>query len=334
MPNYFWMISIVFFLIAIAVLTMENGRLAGILKGGSGEKFLTAEEAQDRLVNFINETYSRTVKGVEVVETKEESGVYAITALITDQNDRTSTSTLHMSKDGKYFLANAIDIDEIKAQMAEQQAGNGQAQPAANMPKSDNPKVELFTMSYCPFGNQAEDGLSPVARLLDGSVEIEPHYVIYSDYNGGGEKYCLDKDDKYCSMHGIDELKQDVRELCIYKYNRSKFWDYIDAVNKDCDLNNIEDCWDGPAQELGIDSGKIASCLDNEAMDMLAKEVELGKKYGISGSPALVINGVKYQGGRASEDYKLGICGAFNEQPEKCSEKLGEVTAAASGGCE
>jgi len=135
-------------------------------------------------------------------------------------------------------------------------------------------------------------------------------------------------------MHGVEELNQDVRELCIYKYNKSKFWDYIDAVNAQCDLSNIESCWTKPAEALGIDTGKIESCFDNEAMDILAEEVALGQKYGITGSPALVINGARYEGGRAPENYKLGICGAFNNQPEACNTVLGNATASASGGCE
>lgn len=332
--NYFWIISIIFFLLAIGFLAMKNGMLTGNLNTISGEKTLTAKEAEQRLINFIDETYSKTVKGVEAIETKEESGIYAVTALITDQNDRTSTSTIYISRDGKYFLANAINIDEIKDKLAAQQTNNNkQAQPQTDIPKSDNPKVQLFTMSYCPYGNQAEKGISPVAKLLKDSVEVEPHYVIYSDYRGGGKQYCLDKENKYCSMHGIDELKQDVRELCIYKYNRSKFWDYIDAVDKDCTVSNIEECWDSPADKLGIDTEKISTCFDSEAMDMLAKEVDLDKKYNVTGSPALVINGARYQGGRSPEDYKMGICGAFNNQPEKCSESLGQTTAPTSGGC-
>lgn len=327
----FPLIVVFIILIGVAVFAIGGKKI----NNNNMPKKLTSTEAQERLVSFINETYQMTVKNLEVVETKEESGIYAITALITDQSDNTSTTTLHVSMDGKYFLANAIDIDEIKAKMAEQEelAKKSGAEASTEIPTSDNPKIELFTMTYCPFGNQAEDGLSPVARLLADNIDIEPHYVVYSDYRGGGEKYCLDEDDKYCSMHGAEELKQGVRELCIYKYYKSKFWDYIDAVNKDCNLNNIEDCWDGPANDLGIDVDDIATCLDDEAMDMLAKEVEIGKKYNVKGSPVLVINGTKYSGGRSPEDYKLGICGAFNEQPEKCSETLGDVTAAASGGC-
>jgi len=52
---------------------------------------------------------------------------------------------------------------------------------------------------------------------------------------------------------------------------------------------------------------------------MLAEEVALNKKYGISGSPQLIVNGVEYQGTRSSNSYKNQICAAFNNPPQECS---------------
>ncbi|MEA2089099.1 MAG: thioredoxin domain-containing protein [Patescibacteria group bacterium] len=328
----FWMILFVFLLIVIVILLINKGNVQNIITDKNKANTINAEEAGVELKDFINEVYSRGIKNIEITNSEEKSGLYAITALVTNQSDKTATSTLYITKDGKLFLPDAINIEEKRAEIAKQ-ATNNQQQPTVDTPKTDKPKVELFTMSYCPFGNQAEDGISPVARLLANSVEIEPHYVIYSNYKGGGPELCLDKDDKYCSMHGIDELKQNVREMCIYKYNKSKFWDYIDAVNKDCNLKNINDCWDDSAEKLGINISKISSCLDSEAEALLEKEVELNKKYSIKGSPALVINGIQYQGGRAPENYKTAICKAFNTQPKECEQKLGEVSANASGSC-
>jgi len=43
---------------------------------------------------------------------------------------------------------------------------------------SEKPNVKLFVMAYCPYGNQAETGLKPVADLLGDKIEIEPHYIF------------------------------------------------------------------------------------------------------------------------------------------------------------
>ncbi|NCF75292.1 MAG: hypothetical protein GWO87_02285 [Xanthomonadaceae bacterium] len=330
----FWLISIAFLLIVIAILLVsKNSNVKNIITNKNTTTEMTAEEAGTELTNFINEAYSRGIKNIKVAKSEEKNGLYAITAVITSQNDKTSTSTLYITKDGKLFLPDAIDIEKKRAEIVKQKSNNNQQAPTSKIPQANKPTVKLFTMSYCPYGNQAEKGISPVARLLANSIEIEPHYVIYSNYQGGGAKYCLDKDSKYCSMHGINEVKQDVRELCIHKYNKSKFWDYIDAVDKDCTVQNIDSCWDGPAKKLGIDTSKISSCLKNEANSLLAKEVDLNKKYNVKGSPDLVINGAKYQGGRSPEDYKTAICKAFKKQPKECSQNLGKASAPTNGGC-
>lgn len=44
--------------------------------------------------------------------------------------------------------------------------------------KSNKPKIEFFVMSYCPFGNQAEIGLEPVANLLKDLVDWQPRYIV------------------------------------------------------------------------------------------------------------------------------------------------------------
>ena len=326
-----WVVSLLFvFLVIGFVVAVGGDKVTKVFKGNKDASQTVPPGVADTLTGFVKKVYSSNIKDVKVNSSKVESGLYAFDTTLTYVNGQTGTFTLYMTKDGKYFFPQAIDMAQALAR-AEQQGQNNQPQ---NIPKAEKPTVELFTMSYCPFGNQAETGLYPVTKLLKGEVEVVPHYVIYSNYNGGGPKYCLDKDNKYCSMHGISELKQDVRELCIYKYYKDKYWDYVDKVNKDCNVHNIDDCWTGPAKELGISISKITSCFKNEATDLLAKEVELNKKYDVKGSPTLIINGVQYRGGRAPENYKQAICNAFKKAPEKCKEKLGEASAAASGGCQ
>lgn len=231
-----------------------------------------------------------------------------------------------MTQDGKFFISSLKNIDEMLAKLnnpnkPDSSDSNPTASTPQNIPKQNSVKVEMFTMSYCPYGNQAEDGIIPVAKLLGKKIDIEPHYVIYNNYQGGGPDYCL-ANGKYCSLHGINELKQDVRELCIYKYQPDKFWGYLEKVDKDCTLNNIETCWEETTKATGVNASQIKTCLSKEAETLLAKEVELNKKYDVTGSPDIIINGSKYQGGRSAEDFKTAFCSGFNTQPQECSQKL------------
>lgn len=287
-------------------------------------KPITKEKAGETAIKYINENLLQAADA-KLKSIEKKNGIYLVkfTSGTTDYDS-------YISLDGRYLFPYGFDLSAKK----DTAANNTNTTNTANIEKRDTPEVHLYTMSYCPYGNQAEEVMFPVVKLLGSKVKIEPHYVIYSNYSGGGPKYCLDKENKYCSMHGIAELNQDVRELCIYKYQPEKFWDYIMAVNTKCTVTDIETCWSGVAKDKGVDVAKTTTCQKNEAIALLANEVSLNEKYKVSGSPMLVINGAEFNGARTAEGYKTAICSAFNTSPEECNTKLGESAATApSGGC-
>ena len=44
--------------------------------------------------------------------------------------------------------------------------------PSQEITKTDKPNVELFVMSFCPYGVQAETAMKPVVDLLGDSADI------------------------------------------------------------------------------------------------------------------------------------------------------------------
>lgn len=309
------------FLLPLAIIIAALIISEGLYQIG-GEKIpgqLSPEKAAERVVNFINNVALQGQATASLVSVEKQSGLYRLRIKINDQEFES-----YVTRDGKLLFGPATEITEESLNQNTE----------TSVPRTDVPKVELFVMSFCPYGNQAEELMMPVAKLLKNKADIKLHYVIYSNYRGGGPDYCLDKENKYCSMHGINELNQNVRELCVQKYYKEKIWEFVKEINNNCGLNNIETCWEGIAKNLGIDIGKIKTCQKNEALDMLAKEVALNKKYGISGSPQLIINGVEYQGARNSNSYKNQICAAFNNPPQECSQDLDSQSSASQGGCQ
>ena len=305
-----------FVLLIISIYT--NGFMASDSTEAADIKAVT-EEATDFINTFILQGQATATLG----DVAEESGLYKFSI---DINGNSFDS--YVTKDGKLLFPQAYDLTNKPEKPAAKQ------QPATpEFPKTDTPDVKMFVMSYCPFGQQAEKGLQPVAEALAGVVEVEPRFVIYSNYGGGGPNYCIDEENKYCSMHGIKELKEDVRQLCIWKYDKDNFWAYVKKLNAECSLGNVDKCWEGVADAIGIDTGKIKACEEEEAIELLAEEVELMKKYGVSGSPTVIINDQKYNGPRTPEAYKSAICSAFNEAPEGCGTELSSETTAASGSC-
>ncbi len=282
---------------------------------------LTGQVVADKTVKFINENLMQGQAIAKLKGIEESNGMYKIKLDINGQEMES-----YVSKNGKLLFPQVIDLDQIPK--------TPQPPQTQDIPKTANPDIKLFTMTFCPYGNQAEEAMHPVVELLKDGVNVEPHYVIYSNYRGGGSEYCLDSEGKYCSMHGIQELNQDVRELCVYKYQKDKYWDFVMKINKECSAQNVDSCWEPIAKEKGIDTKKIKTCQKDEAIELLKKEVKLNKKYGIRGSPTLVINDVTYNGRRTSEAYKQAICSAFTTEPSECSKTLsGNTASLPTGGC-
>lgn len=193
-------------------------------------------------------------------------------------------------------------------------------------------KLDFYVMSYCPYGNQAEEGIEPVYRLLKDKVEFNPHYVIYENYRGGGADYCI-ADGKYCSMHGIQELNQNNRELCVAElFGMDEYFDFVLEMNKKCNYKNADTCWEPVAQNLKLDIKKIKNCQEEREVELSAREFMLNQQLGVRGSPTVFINDVEYRGQRTPQAYLDAICTKFDEKPKECSQKLAG-SGSASGQC-
>ena len=313
------------FLVPIAIIVAGFLIAAGLYQIGKGgfSGALSPENAAEKTLGFINNVALEGQATASLIEIVEESGLYKIRIEIEGEEYDS-----YVTKDAKILFPQGTMI-------IDSENSNPDSSASVEYPKTDIPKVELFVMSYCPFGNQAEELMIPVAELLGDKADIKLHYVIYgSDQGYSGSDYCLDEENKYCSMHGIQELNQGVREFCVQKYQKDKLWDFIKAVNTGCNYMNVDSCWEGIAKKVGISTQEIKTCEKNEALELLTQELELKQKYGVRGSPHLVINETKYQGLRSSEAYKQGICSAFNSAPDECLQVLGDEAGSVSGDCE
>lgn len=201
----------------------------------------------------------------------------------------------------------------------------------------NKPQIDFYVMSYCPYGNSAEEAIEPVYRLLKDKAEFKPHYVYYSNYQGGGPGYCIDAESKYCSMHGVQEANQDIREMCVAKYEGMDAWfDFAIEMNTKCSASNADSCWEGVATSLKLNVAKIKSCQKDEALELAKTDQELGAKLGANGSPAVYIDGEDYGGARTAAGFQAALCSAFDAAPAECGTALVSAAgteAPAAGGC-
>jgi len=205
-------------------------------------------------------------------------------------------------------------------------------------PGDNKPQLDFFVMSYCPYGNQAEEAIEPVYQSLKGKADFNPHYVWYSNYQGGGSTYCIDKDSIYCSMHGIQEANQDIRELCVARdYGMDSWFSFSLAMNKQCTAQNADICWENVAKVLGLDTTKIKTCQDTDGLSLAQRDKALGDKLGVQGSPTIFIEGEEFSGARSTAGYQGALCRAFTTAPSECTQALQEPVSSAAvpaqGGC-
>jgi protein-disulfide isomerase len=194
------------------------------------------------------------------------------------------------------------------------------------------PQVDFFLMSYCPYGNQAEELLKPVFDQLKGKADFNPRYVIYNQGNG-----CYTDTDgtQLCSLRGGVELNQNMRELCVFYDEGEQAWfDFALAMNTRCTSDNADTCWPAVAESLGLDKQKITSCFDENKVRYAREQYELTRALSVSGSPTVFFEGQLYNGARSSNGYLGALCAGFDNPPAACDNVIQEaVQAVAQGTC-
>ena len=179
-------------------------------------------------------------------------------------------------------------------------------------PKKDVPEIYLFVMSFCPFGNMAEERILPFILKIKDKIKFRPVYIV--------SKVCKNETlDCYTSLHGKEELLEDVREICVLKeYGFEKYVDFVLKINKECNLYNLSVCWKNVAKEVGIDIEKIERCVKEKGVKYLEEDYNLTVKYQVYGSPTIIVNGERIEGLVSEETYKRFICSGFKEKPPEC----------------
>ncbi len=242
--------------------------------------------------------------------------------------DGTQEFPVYVSKDFTILYPSVMGVDEFRSQVEDAKAS--MSEPAATeepeeLQPSETPEVLLFVMSFCPYGNIAEDAMDPVVDVLGETMYFEPVYIVSQTGDGS-----------WSSLHGNVELNQDIREKIIYNLYGADVWmDYVYAVNAQCDYTNADECWKAPAEAMGINTTEVEELFNNETYveELLMKEAALTSAYGVRGSPTLIINGLTHSVARTPESYKSAICAAYLDAPEGCDTALSEEGSTATGSC-
>ncbi len=287
-----------------------------IFKSG---KNLSPDEAKAKAEEFINKNLVQGTTASVSEVTDYSDMMYKLSVLV-----GTNTIESFISKDGTLFFPQAMNINDVNNGVA---TTDGTATPEASapvvpadLPKNDKPVVEMFVMSECPYGLQMQKGMLPVVNALKDKMDFQLKFVNYA-------------------MHGKKEVDEQLRQYCVNKEENSKLISYLSCYSTS---GNSSSC----GTEAGLNESKISSCVSKADKEFKITESyndkntwtgsfpsfaihdAENKKYGVQGSPTLVINGKSVESNRDSQSLLTTICAAFNEAPEACNAALDAATPA------
>ncbi|MEK7658681.1 MAG: heavy-metal-associated domain-containing protein [Patescibacteria group bacterium] len=200
----------------------------------------------------------------------------------------------------------------------QQQADNQQAPATKTLEKSDNPVLEAYVVSRCPFGIQMQRIMADVVKNIPSLANNVKVRYMGAVSNG-----------TISSMHGSAEAQENLRQICLREEQPNKYWSYVSCQMKSGDTTGCE-------TTAGVDASKLNVCVSDSSRGLVyaQKDFDLNSKYQVQGSPTLILNGQQVSefnfGGRTSDAVKSVICSGFNNQPGSCSTKLTTANAATS----
>lgn len=252
--------------------------IVGSVSGGITGKTISQDKAAELVLGFVE---SQVGEEAELISVSSESGLYKVIVLF-----QGSEVPLYLTKDGKNLVQGVLPLSALEPQSP------SQTEPAAQeIVKSDVPEVELFVMTHCPYGTQAEKGFIPAILELGDEIDSSIKFVHYF-------------------LHDPEETETPI-QVCIREEQSDKFLSYLKCFLEDGDSARC-------VLETGVDQSKLDDCIQNNADDYYAIDSALSEDYGVRGSPSLVINGQLVSSGRSAAAYLDTICQAFNTPPELC----------------
>lgn len=306
-----------FLRVGLPILLLIILAVIGYFSLGRPLKTLGAEKARIQTETFINNYLMTSGEKVTVKDVSKSYGLYKMTIVLSSGEVES-----YLTRDGKLFFPQALDVAKISGSREEAASPTDKAAgPSATVSKkSDKPSVELFIMSYCPYGTQIQKGFLPVLAALGDKINFQLKFVDYA-------------------MHGDKELAENLTQYCIAKEQNSKLSDYLNCFLASGESGSC-------LTKAGISANKLSSCVAKTDKQYKVTENSKNKvgykgsypgfdvnktdneKYGVGGSPTLVINGQDISSDRDPASLLKTICSAFNNQPKECQATLSSASPA------
>lgn len=177
--------------------------------------------------------------------------------------------------------------------------------------------LEMFVMSQCPYGVEVVNAIAPVKKQLGAALDLKVNYI------GDGAPGSLN------SMHGPAEVTGDIAQLCAMNQDPARWLDMTLCQNKN--PREVATNWKSCAQETGMDTAALTTCVEGEqGQKLAAASFDTAKARGAQGSPTIFLDGKPYEGGRKGKDFLRAICTSLGDAgPQACKEIPAPVAVSA-----
>ena len=157
---------------------------------------------------------------------------------------------------------------------------------ASRIARMGKPTLELFVMSFCPFGVQAEEKIIPIVKAFGDKIDFKLRFIAQ-------EKDAPSAQDitPFMSLHGYPEVAENIRQLLIAREYPDRYLDYILCRGKKLDKS-----WEDCAEKLGIDVAKIQGLFNTQEAEQLFREnIKRSAELGIGASPTILVDNHQFR---------------------------------------
>ena len=148
------------------------------------------------------------------------------------------------------------------------------------------PTLELFVMSYCPYGVQAEEKIIPIVKKFGDTIDFKLQFIADEKQEPSPQDIT-----PFRSLHGYPEVAENIRQLLIKQEYPDRYLDYILCRGK-----KLEKSWEDCAEKLGIDVSRIQALFNTpEAEQLFRENIKRASELGIRASPTVLVDNRQFR---------------------------------------
>jgi len=247
---------------------------------------LTAAQAQEKTLNYVNNFLLEPPYQATVESTKEVNGLYQVALSVDGQ-----VVNSYLSKDGKLFFPQGFEVIETTSTpstVAGEISLTGEPMLGqANAPVT----IVEYTDFQCPFCKNAWSTMKMIEANFVSAGKVK---IVFKDFP-------LDFHEQAFSAALAGQCAEE----------QGKFWEYHDILFENQAQLSTENYkkW---AADLKLDLTKFNDCLSSEKYKVeVEQDLAEGQQLGVSGTPAFFINGKMLTGAQPYATFRDEINAAL-----------------------